>query len=100
MNPGAGGGVAVAGLRSPPAPPNGQDRRTGRDNQEQHPGGPSPYCPRHGGSLLLDFWASVDRYRRPAVEAQDGARPPPSSELYQTVMITTRNGSKQLHSEP
>ena len=30
--------VIVVGLRSPPAPPNGQDRRTGRDSQEQHPG--------------------------------------------------------------
>jgi hypothetical protein len=92
--------VVVAGLRTPPAPPNSQDRRTGRDDQEQHPRWRSTCCPRHEGSLLLDFCASVDSCSTPTVEAEDGARPSTSPELYQSVMITTRNGSGQLHSEP
>jgi DNA-binding MarR family transcriptional regulator len=75
--------VVVAGLRSPAAPPNGQDRRTGRNPEEQQPRWPSPCCPRHRGSLLLDSWASVDR-RTPAVEAQNGAHPPPSPEIVST----------------
>jgi hypothetical protein len=53
--------------------------------------------PEAWGSLLLDFCASVDM---PAVRTEDGAGPPTMAELYQSVMITTRNGSRQLHSEP
>jgi hypothetical protein len=73
--------VVVAGLRSPPALPNGEGRRAGHDNQEQHPRWTSPCCPSHRGSLLLDSCASVDRCSTPAVEAEDGARPPNESRI-------------------
>jgi DNA-binding MarR family transcriptional regulator len=68
----------VAGLRAPPAPPNGEDRRAGRDGQEQPPRWTSPCCPSHWGSLLLDSCACVDT---PAAEAEDGARPPNESAI-------------------